>query len=139
MELKDYFDRGIEKTGSLTALGLRLGISQPHMSRMKTGKLPMPAEKCVLLADLINADRFQVIAAAKLASAKDEDKKIFWQHLVDHARAAVMATFLIGVTSFLTPTPAQAAPVLKSSPDVLYYVKLNPDIANTDLNLNPPP
>lgn len=116
MELKDFFDSGIEKTGSLTALGLRLGISQPHMSRMKAGKLAMPTEKCVLLADLIGADRFQVIASAKLAAAKDDDKKTFWRDAIGHAREAALIAIMVGVTNLLKPSPAQAAPAQEAQP-----------------------
>lgn len=115
MELRDYIECGIKKTGSLTALGLRLGISQPHMSAMKVGRLAMPAEKCVLLADLVEADRFQVIAAAKFASAKDDEKKSFWRPFVDIARAAMLTGILVAATSFFAPSSAEAAPILTSA------------------------
>lgn len=114
MELKDFLEIGAQKAGSLTALGKLLDMSQPHISRSKSQKRPMPLDAAVKLADYIGADLRAVIAANELVSEKKEEKRRFWSPFVEHARAATFALALTSVcgTSFVSPTPAEAAPLL---------------------------
>ena len=101
MELREYLEIGSRKAGSLTTLGNLLGKGQTNMSQIKSGKMPLPIEDCVKLADYIDADRFDVIAAAKFASAKNEEKKNYWMQFVKSANAAIMIVAL-SVTTFVT-------------------------------------
>lgn len=82
MELIDYIDTGIKKAGSLTALGFKIGLSQPRMSKVKAKVEHLPLDAAVKLADYIGADRFTVIAANELATEKKEEKRAFWSHLL---------------------------------------------------------
>ena len=118
MELRDYIEIGSEKAGSLTALGIYLGHGQGNMSHFKSGRTPLPIEDCVKLADYIDADRFDVIAAAKFASAKNEEKKNYWMQFVKAANAAIMIVVL-GVTNFVTPSPAEAAPLTQTMRQII--------------------
>lgn len=110
MELRDYIDMGAKKAGNITELGNVLGMSQPRISKARNYKEHLPLEKCTLLADYIGKDRFSVIAAAQYAMAK-EDKKDFWHPFVTTAKAASIALAFSLVTNFVTPSPAEAAPV----------------------------
>jgi len=82
MELRDYLEQGVKKAGSLTALGFKLGLSQPRMSRAKSHTEHLPLDAAVKLADYIEEDRFAVIAANELATEKKEEKRAFWSHLL---------------------------------------------------------
>lgn len=126
MELKDYLDAGAKKAGSLTALGLMLGMSQPTMSNIKAGKRPMPIDAVVKLADYIGADLRALIAANELVTERKEEKRAFWTPFTELGRAAVflLALLFACVTNFVTPTPANAAPVLKVAPQDFVLCKL---------------
>lgn len=111
MELRDYIEQAAKKAGSLTELGLMLGISQPHMSHAKAMRQPLPLKAIVQLADYIEADLKAVIAANELVTEKDEKKRAFWSPFVKHAKAASIALAFSLVTTFVTPSPAEAAPL----------------------------
>lgn len=106
MELRDYIEQGAKKAGSLTALGLMLGMSQPNMSHCKNGRTGLPLKAAVQLAEYIGADLKAVIAANELVTEKDEKKRAFWTPFVT-AKAASIA-LAATVTFFATPYPAEA-------------------------------
>ncbi len=114
MLMKDYIELGSKKAGSLTALGLMLGMSQPRMSHVKAGKEKLPAAAMVQLADYIDADLHAVIAANELVTEKDEAKIEFWRPFVSLAKAATILVSLGVVTNFVTPSPAEASTYNKS-------------------------
>lgn len=116
MELRDYLEIGATKAGSLTALGKILDVSQPNMSHAKAHKAKLPLDAVTRLADYINADLKTLLAANELVTEKKEEKRAYWRPFVEHARAAAiaLAMTILSVTGFLTPTPAEAAPVLQS-------------------------
>lgn len=103
MELRDYIEEGAKKAGSLTALGLYLGISQPTISGVKAGKRSLTNAAAFKLAEYIGADLKAVIAANELVTEKDEAKRAFWSPFVEHAKAASFAAALALVTNFVTP------------------------------------
>jgi hypothetical protein len=80
--MKDYIETGARKAGSLTALGITLGLSQPRMSHVKAGKEKLPAQALVQLAEYIGTDLKTVMAANELATEKDEEKRTFWSRLL---------------------------------------------------------
>lgn len=123
MQLKDYIEEGAKKAGSLTALGLLLGMSQPNLSHCKAMKKALPAKAVVQLADYIGADLKAVIAANELVTEKDEAKRAFWFPFVENARAAGIALALAIVTNFVTPSPAEAGQTVSACGSNLYYVK----------------
>lgn len=123
MQLKDYIEEGAKKAGSLTALGLMLGMSQPHISACKGHRRPLTVKAAVQLADYIGADLKAVIAANELVTEKDEAKRAFWFPFVERAKAAGIALGLAIVTNFVTPSPAEAHQTATEHGNDLYYVK----------------
>jgi hypothetical protein len=123
MELRDYIEQGAKKAGSLTALGLMLGMSQPNISNVKAHKKPLPVKAVVELAEYIGEDLKAVIAANELVTEKDEKKRAFWSPFVEHARAAGVMLGIALVTSFVTPSPAEASQYVMTGGNDLYYVK----------------
>lgn len=112
MELREYIEAGSEKAGSLTALGWKLGVSQPNMSHAKAGRKPLPTSAIVQLAEFIGADLRAVIAANELVSEKDAAKRDFWKPYLQHAKAAAIAGLVIVSIFFVTPPNADASPNL---------------------------
>lgn len=119
MELRDYIEEAAKKAGSLTELGLMLGISQPHMSSTRAQKRPLPVKAVVQLAEYIGADLKAVIAANELVTEKDEKKRAFWHPFVTTAKAASIALAFSLVTNFVTPSPAEAAQTQAIAPETL--------------------
>ena len=118
MELRDYIEIGSEKAGSLTALGKKLDLSQPNMSHAKAMKKALPIDAAMKLADYIGADLRSVIAANELVTEKKEEKKNYWMQFVKSANAAIMIVTL-GVTNFVTPSPAEAAPLTQTMRQII--------------------
>lgn len=104
MELRDLLERGAEKAGSLTALGLMLGISQPNMSHAKAHKTPLPIDAICRLAKFIEMDLDKAIAANELITEKKEAKREFWKGLLARAASFMIAALLTlsGVTFIMT-------------------------------------
>lgn len=82
MELRDYIEAGATKAGSVAALARMLGIVQQPMNEAKHHRRPLPLDAAVKLADYIDADRMEVIAANELATEKKPEKREFWSHLI---------------------------------------------------------
>ena len=113
MRLKNYIEIGAEKAGSLTSLGKLLDLSQPQISATKAGKRALPAMAVVKLADYIQEDVKNVIAANELITEKKEEKIRYWNSIMQKASGA-MAMVLLAVTFIVTPTPSEAAQTLKN-------------------------
>lgn len=118
MEIRDYIKSGSEKAGSLTALGKKLDLSQSYMSQVKAQTKPLPIDAAMKLADYIGADLRSVIAANELVTEKKEEKKNYWMQFVKGANAAIMIVVL-GVTNFVTPSPAEAAPLTQTMRQII--------------------
>ncbi|MDR2187734.1 MAG: helix-turn-helix domain-containing protein [Azonexus sp.] len=78
MDLANYIETAADAAGSLTTLASIIGTSQPALSRMKKGREHMPLTVAIKLADTLETDRFSVIVASEIASARDEDEYLWW-------------------------------------------------------------
>ena len=114
MELREYIREAAERAGGLTNLGFIVGVSQSNLSHQRAHRQRMPIEAAVKLADYLEVDRFTVIAAAEMAAAKTDEQYDFWEHLLNHCKAASIALAISLSINFVTPTPAEAAPRLES-------------------------
>lgn len=103
MQMKNYIELGEKKAGKQAELAKVLGISDAYIRAVKRGSRGLPDVTCIRLADYIEVDRLEVIAASNLVTEKDEEKrKIFESCFQKVASVAAIAT----VTSVLTLTPA---------------------------------
>jgi hypothetical protein len=109
MELCELIEKGAAKAGSIAALARELGSTREITSAAKSHRRPLPLDAAVKLADYIGEDRLAVIAANELTTEKKEDKRAFWSPFVQSAKAASVALAFIAVTSFATPSPAEAS------------------------------
>lgn len=118
MELKEFIVAGIQIAGTSRKLAAIIGIGANELTDAKAHRRGLTLEAAVKLADYLQADLRTVIAANALATEKKEEKRRFWSPFVEHARAASFALAITSacVTSFVSPTPAEAAPLQKEVP-----------------------
>lgn len=111
MELKELIERAEKTAGSQKELGLRIGQSPSAIRSAKAGIIGLPDYACVMLAKLIGEEPITVIAASALVTEKNEERRKVWHPFVARAASVILASVILN----LTPTPSQAAPVLKLS------------------------
>jgi len=110
MELRDYIEAGEKKIGGRVALANYLEQNPDVISAAKTKKRGLPSFACVALAKLIGVPEIEVIAASELVTEKKPERRAIWAPFIQGAaRHAMAVTLVVGVTSFVTPPPVQAA------------------------------
>lgn len=108
MELKQLIERAEKIAGTQIALGEMIGQNPSTIRSAKAGIQGLPAYACVLIADLIGEDEIVVIAASELTTEKHASRRAIWEKKLE----AVTAGFILAiVTTLVTPTPSQAAPL----------------------------
>ena len=122
MQLHEIIENGAKKANSVAELARIIGVTREAASAAKSHKRPLPTDAAVKLAQYLEIDPLAVIAANELATEKKEEKRAFWHPFVEHAKAASIALTLSMVTTFVTPSPAEASQRVITSGDVLYYV-----------------
>lgn len=130
MEFRDYLVMGETKAGGRAELATHLKQQPNAITDAKAGRRGLPLAACWKLAELIGASKEEVTAASALNTEKDEEVRAYLRPFVEHARAAVLAVIvtIVSVSTFLTPTDANASVYKASNPNTLYYVKLNAGI-----------
>jgi plasmid maintenance system antidote protein VapI len=86
MEIKNYISIGTEKLGSQKALAEFLGIPATSIRNVNCGRQGLSNVTCVKLAQLIETDPLEVIAASELVTEKKPEKRAFWERLRARAR-----------------------------------------------------
>lgn len=92
MDLKAYISKGIGQAGSLTALAEQIGVMRESLSAANAGKRGLPPVACGKLADLLNVDRWDVVAASEILTEKDEAKRRYLLPFVLATAQNVMTT-----------------------------------------------
>lgn len=117
MNLKEYIEKGEKLAGKQIELARMLGVKDSTLRLAKMNKCGLHDAVCMKLADFIEVDRLEVIAASNLVTEKDEERrKIFESCFEKTNRAAgfLIAVFFVSVISITTPSPASAQPVTTS-------------------------
>ncbi|KAB2968169.1 hypothetical protein [Zoogloea sp.] len=73
MEIKDFVELGVEKTGSRPALASALCVTPNQISNARDRGLPVSA--CYALAELIGRDAGEIIAASELVTEKKPERR----------------------------------------------------------------
>lgn len=115
MQLRDYIEEGVAKTGSITGLAAHLGVTANSLTDAKRNQRGLPNHAVYKLAKLTGHTTDSVMAASELTTEKKESNRKFWNSVISHARAAAILGAVGLVTNFVTPSPAQAAPVLSTT------------------------
>lgn len=124
MDMKNYIEEAEKKAGTQKKLAEFLDVSASYIRMIKAGKNGLSTDKCIVLAEFIHADALEVIAASNLVTEKDEKKRKIFESCFKKVASVAAATCLIGVTTIMTPSPANASQITDSHLQNLYYVKL---------------
>lgn len=78
-------------------------MSDSNLTSAKMGRRGLPAEVCGRLADIniIEADRWTVLAASNLVTEKNEEKRAYWRSFVEIAEPEMKTPHLAGGASGL--------------------------------------
>jgi hypothetical protein len=120
----DFLNRALESYSGYRIQQM-LGISSGAVGTWKRrGHVsPYYAAK---LAELTGDDPKEAIAIAGAEAEPDQEKR---SYLLKKLVGAAASAAFVSVNLFLTPTPAEAAPALKTADqNTLYYVKYTTDI-----------
>lgn len=125
MDMKNYIEAAEKKAGTQKKLAEILGITDRYIRLVKKDKQGFSNEICIVLADYINEDRLEVIAASSLVAEKDERKRKISESCFNRAATTAAAVAFLGVTSIVSPSPANASQASNELQNNLYYVNAN--------------
>jgi hypothetical protein len=109
MEFRDYIEAGAVKCGSTNDLAKLLEQNPAAIRSAKANMRGLPVYACIKLAELVDADPMEVIAASELVTEKKEDRIAVFRPFVQAARHAqhltiagfaVMTAFSLAVEKF---------------------------------------
>jgi DNA-binding transcriptional regulator YdaS (Cro superfamily) len=117
-------EEAAKKHGGMTKLAQELGIHPNNLSNAKNGKRGIPEIACGKLAEILEIDRWAVVAASALVTEKNPEKiKYLRPFTLEIQKAA--ASWIIGMgtaaimTMGLSPTNANANEEMTSETNVL--------------------
>ncbi|CAM2286221.1 HTH cro/C1-type domain-containing protein [Ralstonia mannitolilytica] len=131
MRVEKFLDDAIARHGlkNDTALAKLLGVRQNAVSQYRSGKRTMDNEMCLRVAQLLDMENpLPIIMAADLDRAERAGQRSLWEvfspRMAHSGLITVLVALGLGVTNFVTPSPAEAAPLSHSQgPNTLSYVK----------------
>ncbi|SEQ62008.1 helix-turn-helix domain-containing protein [Nitrosomonas ureae] len=115
MDIKNYIETAEKKAGKQIELAKMLGISDAYIRMVKAGKRGFPDDICIQLADYIQADRLEVIAASNLVTEKDERKRKIFESCFNRAASVATTAVIISIL-----TLSQTSPVYAGSKQSIY-------------------
>lgn len=106
MEFRNYIENGERKAGKQTELAKILGISDAYIRAAKRGNRGLPDAICIRLADYINEERLEVIAASNLVTEKDEEKRKVFESCFTKQKTSIREKAAKVMTGVAVPTIA---------------------------------
>lgn len=97
--MKTYIEMGEKKAGKQIELAKLLNVRDTALRLAKSGKKGLPDAICIKLADYIEVNPLQVIAASNLVTEKDEERRKIFESCFTRAASAIFA--LAAVYNFL--------------------------------------
>lgn len=104
------------------ALAKSLDLPKQRISNYYTGERAPDEYACLKIADALGKPLDTVIATVKAASEKDETRRKAWENYMKRLggiAAGFALVFLVCVTTIVTSSPAEAAPIQGFSPETL--------------------
>jgi hypothetical protein len=127
MKSLKYLDALIKEKGFKNdrQLALHLGWSSGIMTMYRQGKRVMSEEQCLQIARELGMENpLPIIAAAGIDRAEKTGQKSLWEVFTKATSLSPLAVaLLVGVTSIVTSSPANASQMQTYDNSNLYYVK----------------
>lgn len=108
MQILEYIEKAEKKAGKQIDLAKILGISDGYIRMVKAGKRGFSNEISIILADYIEADRLEVIAASSLVNEKDENKRKIFESCFRKVAGVAAAAVLTSIVTLPSTSPANA-------------------------------
>jgi DNA-binding transcriptional regulator YdaS (Cro superfamily) len=109
MSLNDYIKAAAARTGGQKQLAELLHQTPSSLTSAKMLRRGLPLDACIKIAQLIDVEPLEVIAASELATEKKEEKRAFWHaFLAGNMQVARMLIASAVVCYALAPAPAEA-------------------------------
>lgn len=123
--VRDYLDEAIEKkwVSNDAEIARKVGVAPATVSRWRDGTRVPEDEEAVYLAEAIMADADELLPTCRALKTKDPEARAVWLRLAKRANITMSLAAMVIVNLLLSPSTAEAAPVLKTECKVLYYVK----------------
>ncbi|WP_197335767.1 helix-turn-helix domain-containing protein [Ralstonia solanacearum] len=129
MQLGKYFDQLRAQRGltSDNQVGELLGVAGNAVTQYRKGDRKMDNEACLRLAQLLELENpLPVIMAADMDRAERHGQRSLWEvfstRMAGSATAALLLVVVAGVTNFVTPSAAKAAPLSHSEGRPVYLM-----------------
>lgn len=106
MQLREMIEVAAKKCGNQNDLAKVIDISAKALTEAKAGRRGLPAIACGKLAEILEIDRWTVIAASELVTERNEDKRAYFSPFVLNGVSS-LATVLTAV--MLTTAPGEAS------------------------------
>jgi hypothetical protein len=139
MELNELIDRAKSLANLKSDYALAKAMGKPNgiIAGWRKGKRHPSNEEAIQLATLAHLDEMSVIAAIELATAKNEDKKKFWQHYIEsRGLAATLALTGMAISLILTPEPSEASTLHNAMQSEVEFKNLATDQENKSVLKN---
>lgn len=114
-------ENGAKECGSIAALEIQLELPKKTLYEVKAGRRGLSTEACFKLADLTGESVVRLIAESEAITAKAE-KADFWKKKLHELEAMAACLILATVTTLVTPTPSQAAPLSQVLDSTVYIM-----------------
>jgi hypothetical protein len=128
MKSLKYLDALIEKEGFKNdrQLALHMGWASGTMPRYRAGISVMSEEQCLQVARELGMENpLPIIAAAGIDRAEKTGQRSLWEVFTKATSLSPLAVaLLVGVTSIVTPSPANASQAQTKGICNVYYVNL---------------
>ena len=121
-------EQGSTIAGDQKQLEAKLGLARGNISDVKAGRRGLPTDACFKLADMTGADLARVIASSEAITAKKPEEVKYWKKKLnefERLAAVYLLALTVGVISFVTPSPAKAAPILQMTDFTVYIMSNN--------------
>lgn len=126
----NYLDEAKQKLGieSDYAMAKWLGVGRAAVSNWRVKRNFIDDYAAAKIAEALGIDPMMVIAAANAEREKDVEKRGYWKKYYERL-GGLAASILLCVTFIVTPTPSEAAPLLKDE-SARVYIMLNNTYTN---------
>lgn len=116
-----------QKLGGVTDYKLAqvMQIPRQRVSEYRQGKWQADNYACARIAEILEKDALEIIAAVEAESAKTEERRSYWRSFRGTGRTAILGLLLSGISAFSgqgSPVGNAEAGPLAGSHNV-YYVK----------------
>jgi hypothetical protein len=114
MKMKNYIEQGEKKAGTQKELANMLGISASYIRMVKAGQKGFSIDMCIVLADYIEEDRLEVIAASNLITEKDEKKRKILESCFRKVASVAAMTIVTSIVTLPAASPVNASDFSKN-------------------------